>query len=529
MIRFQSWVFDHTFVLKIEGRVSSLQERLVTRLVKTLINAAVKRFTAKIAVSLTASLYILFSAIASAQIAEGNQRNALPEIGVVASDTISINKEIQIGDILMRQLRGQAPLINDPLLDEYLQDLGNRLVAQSDNVKFPFKFFLLNSADINAFAFFGGHIGVHTGLIFNADNESELASVLAHEIAHVTQRHIARKIQAQQKASPLQLASLFGGLLLAIANPEAGIAAVSATNAAAQQSSINYTRSNEKEADRIGMQILAQAGYDPRASATFFQKLAEKYRLRSTPFAYLLTHPLPQSRIADARSRAQAFDVRQVPEKLSFHLAKARIIARYYGNPKDNITYFESILENQRYVFKQFAEYGLALTYFENEQFAESKAIIDRLRRSEPENLFYIDLATDIAIAQKQFASAVDMLEEQARRAPRNRVISLNLANVLIKKGDIDQATNVLKDYLLVNPDNMLALQLLSEAYGESRQLLEMHQSKAEVYALVAAYPRAIDELHTAYNFAGERRIEKQRIRARIDQFREAQDRLKAL
>lgn len=472
---------------------------------------------------------VSFSVAVNAQVSDTAQKNALPEIGVVASDAISIDKEMQIGDILMRQLRGQAPIINDPVLDEYLQDLGNRLVAQAENVKFPFTFFLINSPDINAFAFFGGHVGVHTGLIYNADNESELASVLAHEVSHVTQRHIARKIQAQQKSSPLQLASLFGSILLAVANPEAGVAALSATNAASQQASINYTRSNEKEADRIGIQILAQSGYDPGAAASFFGKLAEKYRLRSTPFAYLLTHPLPQSRIADARARAANFRTPPVAEKLNFHLAKARIQARYYGSPADNIIYFTSMLEKQNYVFKNAALYGLALALYESEKYTKSAEIIDQLLENDPENMFYIDTATDIGLALEQYEQVINMLTTQAARTPRNRVVSLNLANTYIQNEQIEKATRLLKDYLLVDPDNLLAMQMLADAYGESRQLLEMHQSKAEVYALVAAYPRAIDELQNAYNFAGDRQLEKQRIRARIDQLRDAQDRLKTL
>lgn len=463
------------------------------------------------------------------QVAPDNQKNVLPEIGVVAADVISIDKEMQIGDVFMRQLRGQAPIVNDPVLDEYIQDLGNRLVAQAENVKFPFRFFLINSADINAFAFFGGHVGVHTGLIYNADNESELASVLAHEVSHVTQRHIARRIQSQQKSSPLQIASLLGSILLAVANPEAGMAAVSATNAAAQQASINYTRSNEKEADRIGIQILARSGYDPNAAASFFGKLAEKYRLRSTPFAYLMTHPLPQSRIADARARAAAFPTSRVNENINFHLAKARIQARYYSDPKDNITLYQYALDKQQYVFEQAARYGLALAKYENEEYQEAKEILMSLKDQAPDNLFYLDSMADTYIALGDFEAAIAMLESHLQRTPRNSVVTLNLANVLIKSDKIDRATQILKDYLLVRPNNFLALQLLSDAYGESRQMLEMHQSKAEVYALVAAYPRAIDELHNAYNFAGERQLEKQRIKARIDQLRDAQDRLKTL
>jgi predicted Zn-dependent protease len=458
-----------------------------------------------------------------------NKKNDLPEIGVVASSAISLDKEVLIGDALMRQLRGQAPIINDPLLDEYIQDIGNRLVAQAENVKFPYKFFILNSPDINAFAFFGGHIGIHTGLIFNARNESELASVLAHEVSHVTQRHIARSIEAKQKSSPLQIASLLGSILVAAVNPEAGMAAISVSNAASAQSSINYTRQNEKEADRVGISILANAGFDPNGASSFFSILAEKNRLKSSSLAFLLTHPLPESRIADARTRAASFRPRDIPESINFHLAKTRILARYYANPKRNIEYFSDILQRQSYVFKRAAEYGLALSYLADEEFEPALKIIDLLLEKYPDNLFYLDTYTDIAIEMNQHQKAIDRLSAQIVHAPFNQVLTLNLANVLIKSGNFDKATSLLKDYLLIKPDNMLAYDLLSDVYRISEQKLEMHQVKAEVYALVAAYPRAIDELHTAYNYADDRNIEKQRIRARIDQFRTAQERLQSL
>lgn len=467
---------------------------------------------------------------ASQSFAQSNgNRNDLPEIGVVASDAISLDKEQQIGAILMRQLRGQAPLVSDPLLEEYIQDVGNRLVVEAESVRFPFTFFLINNPEINAFAFFGGHIGVHTGLIYHANTESELASVLAHEIAHVTQRHIARRIQSQQRSSPLQIASMLGGILLALADTEAGIAAISASNAASQQAAINYTRSNEKEADRIGMRILSNSGYDPRAAASFFSIMAAKYRIRSKPPQFLLTHPLPESRIADARSRAASLPARRVPPSLSFHLAKARILARFYGNTKNNILYFENQIKKQEYVFRAAADYGLALSFMRAEDYVNADKIISRLMKYDPENLFYLDAATDIALGQEQFDIAIELLTKHAERTPRNRVLTLNLANAAMQQGDFAKATRLLKDYLLVNPDHLLTHQLLSDAYAENRQLLEMHQSKAEVYALVAAYPRAIDELQHAYNYAADRKLEKQRIRARIDQLREEQNRLKGL
>ena len=172
---------------------------------------------------------------------------------------------------MMRQLRSQAPIVSDPVLDSYLNDIGNRLVANAEDVRYPFTFFWINSQDINAFAFFGGHIGVHTGLIANAENESELASVLGHEIAHVTQRHIARRIENQQRNSPMTIAGMLGGILLAIANPEAGIAAISASQAGSLQAGINFTRKNEQEADVIGLRTLAGAGYDVRGAGRGLQ------------------------------------------------------------------------------------------------------------------------------------------------------------------------------------------------------------------------------------------------------------------
>jgi predicted Zn-dependent protease len=180
-------------------------------------------------------------------------------------------------------------------------------------------------------------------------------------------------------------------------------------------------------------------------------------------------------------------------------------------------------------VFKHAAEYGLALSYLANEQFELALGLIDGLLQQDPNNLFYLDTYTDIAIEMDQHHKAIDRLSAQIVHASYNRVLTLNLANVLIKSEIFEKAITLLKDYLLINPNNLLAHQLLSDAYESSEQKLEMHQIKAEVYALVAAYPRAIDELHTAYNFANERNIEQKRIRARIEQFRTAQERLQSL
>ncbi|MBC3767352.1 M48 family metalloprotease [Neptunicella marina] len=474
-------------------------------------------------------LALSFSVSAAQSININNKKNDLPEIGVVASHVMSIEREQAIGDIYMRQLRAQAPIVNDPLLEEYIQDIGNKLVAQADNVKFPFQFFLLNSPDINAFAFFGGHIAVHTGLILNASNESELAAVLSHEITHITQRHMARKIEASQASSPLQMASLLGGLLVAMANPEAGIAAISASSAAAQQSSINYTRSNENEADRLGMKVLANAGYDVNAAADFFGKLAAQYRFVSKPPAFLLTHPVPESRIADAKARAHLYAQHHPTPSLNFALAKARIVARYGTNKNNSQVYFDDLSELPDAISQAAAAYGKTLMLFEQQKYQQAQIMLAPLIKADPTNLFYMDTQTDIFLEQQQYQQAVDMLQPQLAKMPRNRVLSLNMANALFKLKQFAKGEQLIKDYLLVNPEHTLSYQLLIDAYTENQQKLELHQARAEYFALLSIYPKAIDELQTAYNFTNDNTLAKQRIRARIDQFRDADKKLRSM
>jgi len=233
-----------------------------------------------------------------------NNKNKLPDIGISGYSVLSIDKELQIGQAMMRQLRAQSPMIQDPVLIEYINHLGNSLVKNAQGVNYAFEFFLINNNELNAFAFFGGHVGIHSGLITTADTESELASVLAHEISHVTQRHLARRLEAQSQTQSLTMAAMLSSVLLTLVNPTVGMAALSASMAATQQASINYTRGNEKEADRVGIALLASSEFDPQAAASFFSKMSAKYRYASKPPAMLLTHPLPESRISDARQRA---------------------------------------------------------------------------------------------------------------------------------------------------------------------------------------------------------------------------------
>ncbi|MFD2166915.1 M48 family metalloprotease [Thalassotalea euphylliae] len=480
-------------------------------------------------IKLLATSAIFASLLATVAVdAQQHNRNELPDIGAAGSSILSIDKERVVGNAMMRHLRASQPMLQDPVMTEYINDLGNRLVRNANDVNYQFTFFLIDNDEINAFAFFGGHVGIHTGLITTADTESELASVLAHEISHVTQRHLARRIEAQSKTQPLTTAGMLGGILLALVNPTVGMATISTSMAASQQASINYTRGNEKEADRVGMNLLVKSNFDPMGAPSFFGKMAERFRYKSKPPAMLLTHPLPESRISDARLRAQNYPRIQLPPSLPFELTKARIRARYQKEGKANVAHFKGVIDKLQYALKPAAQYGLALSYFEVKQYDEAREILEMLHEGDKKNLFYVDALTDVYIATDEHEKAIAMLSKLSKFMPHNQVVALNYANALQEHKEYGKAAEVLQDFLLINPGHFLAYDLLTTTYRKAGKKALMHSSKAEVLALLGAYPKAIDELQSGYNFADDSLMQK-RIKARIIQFEDEQNKLKRL
>jgi predicted Zn-dependent protease len=415
------------------------------------------------------------------------------------------------------------------VLIEYINQLGNKLVKNAENISYPFEFFLVNNNELNAFAFFGGHVGIHSGLITTADTESELASVLAHEISHVTQRHLARRIESQSQNQGMTTVALISSIVISLINPAVGMAALSTTMAATQQAGINYTRGNEKEADRVGIALLASSNFDPQGAASFFQKMSEKYRYASKPPAMLLTHPLPESRITDARQRAYSYPLRPLPPSLSFELSKARIKARYQSDPKSNIGYYQRLLTKKHYALKPAAQYGLALSYFENKDMLKAQTLLESLRANDKNNLFYVDALTDVYIANNRVSDALAMLSYLNLLMPNNQVVSLNYANALLKAKQYDQSVQVLQDFLIVSPNNFIAYDLLTSLYREQGKMGLVHTHKAEVLALLGAYSKAVDELQTSYGFFEDKPLQQKRIKARMLQFKEQENRLKRL
>ncbi|MEH0762019.1 M48 family metallopeptidase [Vibrio sp. 16] len=454
----------------------------------------------------------------------------LPDIGTTASSTLTIDQELIYGDAYMRMLRSSQPIVNDPVLNEYVSNLGHRLVANADDVKTPFTFFMIRDRNINAFAFFGGYIALHSGLFLHAQSESELASVVAHEIAHVTQRHLARSMEDQARRSPATLAALAGSLLLAIASPQAGMAAITATTAGSMQGTINYTRSNEKEADRFGIATLAKAGFEPKAMPRFFGRLADEYRYASTPPPMLLTHPLPEDRITDSRARAQNYPEPRVQPSLDYNLARARIVARYAGiQAKAAQDWFERMEKKADPSIKVAFQYGKALVHLDNNELEQADKILQELLSRDRNNHFYLDAMSDLYIAQKKPELAQSMLEKAMAATPNNAVITINYANVLIKRERNEEAIRVLQRYTHDYPNDVNGWHLLSEANIHLGRSDEDLAARAEILALKANWNKAIQYYTQASQLAELGSLKQARYDARIDQLMVQRERFLAL
>jgi predicted Zn-dependent protease len=427
---------------------------------------------------------------------QANNSNNLPQLGTIAQHTLSIAQERQIGDIYMRATRSQQPIIFDPILNQYIDELGGRLVLHAQDVNAPFTFFTINNETINAFAFFGGHVGLHSGLLLTADTESELASVIAHEIAHITQRHLARSIEAMQQKQPLTMASILGGILLTIISPEAGLATLAATGAIAQQSAVTNIREHEIEADSIGMVMMARASFNPNGVTTLFSKLAEKSSSNQVP-QILMTHPLPQSRLEKAFQRAQQYKGQKYYESENFMFAKRRIEIRY---SKKN---HNAILRDINAGLKKtpnlaHLQYAKALIHFQQENYQKAQAILTPLLKKTPENMFFLDLQADIYNATKQYKQGIRLLLSHYKLQPSNQVLAYNLAFLYQENNQTKEAIQVLETLSYQHKNTPELYKMLMNAYLKEKNRALYYQANAHFLSLYARYDEALIELNKA-------------------------------
>lgn len=420
----------------------------------------------------------------------------LPDIGDPASQTLSVSQERRLGEELIREVRQRVPLSEDPELRYYVQDLGNRLLSHTETPDFPFEFFVVDSPAINAFAMPGGYIGVNSGLIMRAQSESELAAVMAHEIAHISQRHIARSLDASRGSGLRTLGILVAAILLGMQDPDMGSAAAMAGMAGSIQDQINYTRTNEREADNIGIRILAAAGLDPEGMPRFFERLEQATQYMDRPPEFLSTHPITQNRISDSRARAQRYGRVEIRESPMFGFMRARLIASKANSPDEAERHFRAALDGERDEQHSAALYGLSLTLLQQDKTDEARQLLEDLLDAEGE---YVPFYTALAQVAQQAGKTEQRLELYRLGLtlfPENYPLTVGLADTLIHNDQTDEARSLLRRHLQRHGPDLHLYRLHAQAAAAAGRSHESKLAMAEYYQMHGQFRLAVDQLN---------------------------------
>jgi beta-barrel assembly-enhancing protease len=426
----------------------------------------------------------------------------LPDLGDVSQTNFSAAQERKLGETIIRQLRANGGYINDPEVNDYLNELGHRLVAASKDVKQDFEFFGVPDPQVNAFALPGGYVGVHTGLILLTQSESELASVLAHEITHVTQHHMARALSAQKDSMLMSLAGLALAILASrgsgASSGEAASAAIAATTALTIQNQLNFTRENEYEADRIGFQRLDTAGFDVTASATFMERMQRAFRfVEGNAPNFLRTHPITYERIAEAQSRVYGHPYRQVASSLDFHLVRA-LLRSYQGDAKEAVAFFDESLREHKYNSEIATQYGLVASLLRLKDFARAKKELAKLEQQAPEHPMIEAIAGHVLLDSGNVDAAIKRFETAVNRYPNKKQLVYDYPDALLAAGRNTDAAQFIERQLARFPDDGPLQLLAARTYAAQDKQMLAHLHQGEYYAWQGNLKGAIDQLEIA-------------------------------
>ena len=426
----------------------------------------------------------------------------LPSLGDYSSASISLSGEYNMGRLWLAMYRGSTKEHSDPLMRTYLEDLIYRLSETSEVRDRRFEFIILEDKTINAFAAPGGIIGINLGMFLNTQKEGELASVMCHELAHLSQRHFAR---SQNRNSPLANAlMILGSIAVAAAsrNPEAILIAP----AAMQQMSINYTRSNEKEADRIGFNNLVKAGFNPDDMTMMFQRMQDKYQNEdSEQFSYLMTHPLPSERLTDMRIRADSLEKTSKDnyrDNLDFYFMQKRAEVWAEKDIEKLIIKYKKDSKSQINNISLAAKYGLSLALKQTNNFEEGFSILRELIKEIPNNLVLESSLMELHVAAKNYYEAISLGKNILEIHENNYAASILLADAYIEDGQSEVAEKLLKDLAKERQTDPNIWYKLAEAQGLSGNILELHRSRAEFFILTGRHDAAVFQLKEALSLS---------------------------
>ncbi|KZY74831.1 hypothetical protein A3742_12400 [Oleiphilus sp. HI0071] len=429
--------------------------------------------------------------------------NNLPTLGNASSNIISIEKERQLGNAWLAALRGQVQTYEQPVVEQYLEQLVYSLAPYSAVADREFRFVVLNSPELNAFAVPGSVVGINAGLFLHASSEQEFASVIAHELAHLSQRHYARRLEQQQLSTPLTLAGVLASVVIAATTgAEAGIATLASTQALSVEKSLSYSRQNEEEADRIGIETMYASDYNPRAMPKMFERMLKNARLQgNTPPEYLSTHPLSENRVSDTRNRAEQYPVKPYQDSVLFHICKAIVTVDYAQSKEQAADLYKSIISRGKHKNVDAARFGLAYALLESDPSFSLKTF-EELHTKYPGTI-----AISIFLAEAEYSAgkkqdAFERLKQLLEFNPNNYPSALLLAELYDLEKRYAEAENILIKLTRAQEDNPLVWYMLSEIHGQAGNIVGLRQARAQFFILTGRYDQAIEQLQLGIKIA---------------------------
>lgn len=432
--------------------------------------------------------------------------DGLPDLGDVSQTVINPMQERQIGQQSMMGIRASKQFLNDAEVGDYLNQLGYKLVQFSSQPSLEFEFFALNDYAVNAFALPGGFIGVNAGLLLTTQSESELASVLSHEIAHVTQHHLARIVAAQQGDSLASMAAIAVAILAARNNGQASQAAIASVQARAAQKQLDFTRIHEQEADRIGFEILQKADFNTHAMPEFLERLQHATRLlEGNAPNYLRTHPITSDRIADIENRVNKQPYRLLPDSLDFQLVRTKLIGSQ-KSAADAIAYFEDALTTHRHGNPIAQQYGLVASLLRGNDIGRARTELGKLqlqvKKTAPRNAMLDTLTGQVKRAAKD-ADTLGFYRSAVKNHPQHRALIYDYVDLLLQSDQAQTAVKLLAEQIARHPSDIMLYELQARSYNQLNLPLEQHQAQAYGYAWQGNLTAAIQQLELAKRSGG--------------------------
>ena len=419
----------------------------------------------------------------------------LPDLGDVSQSEMTALQERRLGESIMLEVRSDPSYSEDTEITDYLNSMGNKLVGASSDSRQEFNFFLMMDSQVNAFALPGGFVGINSGLMLTAQSESELAGVMSHEIGHVVQRHFARMLSAQKDTQLMALAGLAIAILASRSSSQVSQAAMIGSQAGSIQSSLNFTRANEQEADRVGFQILEKAGFDPAAMALFFERMLNATRFyQTTAPAYLRSHPLTTTRISDMQNRMQNLQYKQVPDSLEFQLMRAKLRAAQ-DTPAESVKFFEESLKERKYLSEVASRFGLVEALARARDYGRASRELQTLRAALPPHPAIESLSARLLAATGDIAGSLRAYREALRNFPGYRALIYNYAESLLRINQPQEALKLIDSRLSNAVADYKLYQLQARAYAALNKGMQQHRALAEANYRMGNIRAAIEQL----------------------------------